>query len=310
MSKLTAALAASFVVVVVAVLAVAVLVAGTGALLQASGASDPPAANGASAGQPALPPGWEGLYQEAAAHCPGLEWSVLAAIGTIESDNGRSTLPGVHSGSNTAGAEGPLQFEPATFAAYATVGPGGATPASPYDPSDAMATAAVMLCANGAGTPSGLPVAVWNYNHDRSYVAEVLTLAVAYQDDASLTDTVVAALRFAAAQLGVPYRWGGTGPTGYDCSGLVQAAEHAAGLVFPRVAQAQYDAGPSVPPTTPIQPGDLLFFGSDTTAVEHVGIYVGAGMMIDAPHTGAVVRVDDAGWSGLVGVTRPGGGTP
>jgi hypothetical protein len=55
------------------------------------------------------------LYQQAAATCPGLPWTILAAIGTVESDNGQSDLPGVHSGANAAGAEGPMQFEPATF---------------------------------------------------------------------------------------------------------------------------------------------------------------------------------------------------
>jgi hypothetical protein len=55
------------------------------------------------------------LYQTAAVVCPGLPWTVLAAIGTVESDNGQSNLPGVHTGANAAGAEGPMQFEPATF---------------------------------------------------------------------------------------------------------------------------------------------------------------------------------------------------
>ena len=59
------------------------------------------------------------LYQAAAATCPGLPWTVLAAIGTVESDNGQSTMPGVHSGANGAGAEGPMQFLPASFAEYA-----------------------------------------------------------------------------------------------------------------------------------------------------------------------------------------------
>jgi hypothetical protein len=62
-----------------------------------------------------IPPAMLALYQQAAATCPGLPWTVLAAIGTIESDNGQSNLPGVHSGSNSAGAEGPMQFLPATF---------------------------------------------------------------------------------------------------------------------------------------------------------------------------------------------------
>ncbi len=54
-----------------------------------------------------------GLYQEAAATCQGLPWTILAAIGTVESDNGQSSLPGVHGGANAAGAEGPMQFAPA-----------------------------------------------------------------------------------------------------------------------------------------------------------------------------------------------------
>ncbi len=73
---------------------------------------EPSASPAATAG---IPPAMLTLYQQAAATCPGLPWTVLAAIGTVESDNGRSTLPGVHSGANAAGAEGPMQFEPATF---------------------------------------------------------------------------------------------------------------------------------------------------------------------------------------------------
>lgn len=64
----------------------------------------------------AIPPAMLTLYQEAATTCPGLPWTVLAAIGTVESDNWQSELPGVHGGANSAGAEGPMQFEPATFA--------------------------------------------------------------------------------------------------------------------------------------------------------------------------------------------------
>ena len=54
-------------------------------------------------------------------------------------------------------------------------------------------------------------------------------------------------------------------------------------------------------------PGDLVFFGSGPTGVDHVGLYVGGGEMIDAPHTGALVRFDPAGRSDLVGATRPAG---
>ena len=95
------------------------------------------------------------LYEEAAPTCIGLPWTVLAAIGTVESDNGQSDLPGVHSGANPAGAEGPMQFEPATFAAYDTpVPPGGAKPPSPYDPTDA-----VFAAARGSSAPTVPPAA-------------------------------------------------------------------------------------------------------------------------------------------------------
>ena len=70
-----------------------------------------------------IPPDYLIWYMDAAQTCPGLPWSVLAGIGKVESDNGQSTAPGVHCGANFAGAEGPMQFEPATFAEYASPAP-------------------------------------------------------------------------------------------------------------------------------------------------------------------------------------------
>ena len=89
-----------------------------------------------------------------------------------------------------------------------------------------------------------------------------------------------------------------------------------AGVTIPRVAQAQYDAGPPVPDGQPLEPGDLVFFGTDTSNVDHVGIVVsGAGEMVDAPHTGAEVRQEPFpttpgaafGLLTYLGATRPAG---
>ena len=117
----------------------------------------------------------------AARTCPGLRWEVLAGIGTIESDNGRSDARGVHHGKNHKGAEGPMQFEPATFAEYAVRADRSAR-LSPYDPQDAIFTAARMLCADGAsgGSARGLRGAIFAYNHARWYVRAVLSLAARY----------------------------------------------------------------------------------------------------------------------------------
>ena len=291
-------------------LSVALLVLGA-AVLAAAVSGAPPDEGTVSAAVvsdrgTALPPAWAALERAAAATCPGLPWSVLAAIGTVESDSGRSTAPGVASGANAAGAEGPMQFEPATFAAHATVGPGGASPPDPYDPVDAVYTAAALLCADGGGSPSGLRGAVLAYNHSTTYADTVLTLSLALAEDPGADGTVVAALSFAAGQLGTPYLWGGDGPGGFDCSGLSRAAFAAAGVSLPRVAEDQFTSGPPVPDGEPVRPGDLVYFGSGPHGVDHVGIYVGAGLMLDAPHTGAVVRIEPASWSGMVGATRPG----
>jgi len=133
-----------------------------------------------------IPADYLALYQQAAPTCPSLSWTVLAAIGTIESGNGTSTAPGVHSGANYAGAEGPMQFEPATFAEYANpVPPGGANPPSPYDPTDAIYAAARLLCANGARNNTNLSGAIYAYNHADWYVTEVLNLAARYAASAN-----------------------------------------------------------------------------------------------------------------------------
>ncbi len=128
--------------------------------------------------RPVLPSGHatmsKALYVAAAATCPGLPWSVLAAIGGIESDHGADA------GVSSAGAEGPMQFLPATFAEVATDGDGDGK-ALIDDPADAVYSAAKLLCRDGvADGQAGLRTAVFDYNHAGWYVDAVLELAAIY----------------------------------------------------------------------------------------------------------------------------------
>jgi cell wall-associated NlpC family hydrolase len=105
---------------------------------------------------------------------------------------------------------------------------------------------------------------------------------------------VVTAIDYAAAQLGKPYVWGGTGPAGYDCSGLVMMAYRAAGIDLPRTTYQQVYAGTPVYSAAGLEPGDLLFVpGSDGTAEHpgHVGMYIGSGLVIQAPQTGENIKI-------------------
>jgi len=109
-----------------------------------------------------------------------------------------------------------------------------------------------------------------------------------------------AALAFAFAQVGKPYRFGGAGPATFDCSGLTMRAFAAAGISLAHSAAAQQREGVKVS-LSALQPGDLVFWGRPAY---HVGIYVGSGNVLDAPHTGTDVQVQ-AIWGSPSGAVRP-----
>ncbi|MFJ3923778.1 NlpC/P60 family protein [Streptomyces sp. NPDC090022] len=110
-----------------------------------------------------------------------------------------------------------------------------------------------------------------------------------------------AAVMAARAAVGRPYIWGSTGPSGFDCSGLMVWSYRQAGVSLPRTSQAQRFAGRQVP-LSEARPGDLVTYRSDAS---HVGMYVGNGQVVHAPYPGARVRYDPVGMMPVSSVTRP-----
>jgi cell wall-associated NlpC family hydrolase len=193
--------------------------------------------------------------------------------------------------------------------------------------------------------------AIFSYNHADWYVQEVLNWASTYATGgftvasvtpnngaglaeaaaaAKCTSTVLAgfvapnttvaiAVSYAENQLGKPYLWGGTGPTAFDCSGLVMMAYRAAGVNIARTSQDQWKTLPHVP-ADQVQPGDLVFFkGADgtPTAPGHVGLVVSKNTMIEAYAVGTPIRISTfglptsaPGLTKVIGFARPFGPVP
>ena len=114
----------------------------------------------------------------------------------------------------------------------------------------------------------------------------------------------------ALAQLGSPYVWGAEGPATFDCSGLTSFAYAAAGITIPRVSRAQFAAYAGLRPVDSphLVPGDQVFFADNPGnpgTIHHVGMYIGKGLMVEAPHTGAVVRTSSIWRPSYAGAVRP-----
>ncbi|NRQ34910.1 hydrolase [Nonomuraea sp. NN258] len=268
----------------------------------------------------------------------GVQWTILAAVGKRETDHGRSNLPGVKTGTNYAGAAGPMQFLISTwggkaqipvdsrFNGYASDGDGDGI-GDVYNPADAILGAARMLKRNGA--PENVRQALFVYNRAWWYVDQVEEIARKYaksgavevppqaQEECDLplveaapSEVVAKILEYALAQRGKPYLWGGTGPDAYDCSGVIYAAYRAAGLSIPRTTFLQWPFGVKVLAGQE-QPGDLVFFnaGPGTSADNpgHVGLVVSKGKMLEARCRlcGPIKVTSYQARDKIVGFTRP-----
>ena len=259
-----------------------------------------------------IPPDYLELYKKFGKKI-GVQWNILAAVGKRETDHGRSNMAGVKSGTNYAGAAGPMQFLISTwggkaqiamsskFSGYASDGNGDGV-GDVYNPADAILGAAKMLKRNGA--PEKVRQALFIYNRAWWYVDQVEQIAKGYaksgdvevppQADDACDDPLVAAapsdvvakiLEFALAQRGKPYLWGGTGPDAFDCSGIIYAAYRAAGLLIPRTTFGQWPFGVKISQGDE-QAGDLVFFnagpGTGPDSPGHVGMIVSKGKMVEA----------------------------
>ena len=275
-----------------------------------------------------VPAAYAPLIEKAATTCSILSAPLLAAQFYQESGFNPNAV-------SDTGAMGITQFEPYTWSSWASPNDGDGKE-NPYNPADEIPAAARYDCAlakqvaNVPGDAVGNMLAAYNagpgavlsaqgiphISQTQDYVKNIEALEKAF---ASPTTTVAAssvavqAIKFAYERLGTPYLYGGTGTAAengeFDCSGLTQAAYASAGVTLPRVAAEQWYSGVHVP-RDQLQPGDLVFFATnvnDPSTIEHVGIYVGGGAMIDSPHTGSVIRFDpiDGFNPAYIGAVRP-----
>ena len=274
----------------------------------------------------AIPPAALGVYARAATACPGLSWTILAAVGTVESANGTADLPGVTSGHNLREPKVRCSFSPLrSTSSTGRFHPEVSNHRAPMTSSGTEAyTAAprMLLFAMVPVATATLGQALFDYNHSGSYVAKVLSVALSYGFDAGSVRAGGIGARVGGPYLHVGCRsarriggevrrpaWDSTARAWFRPPGGSPGSAFRA--LF---AAAQMAAGPAVASGEPLAPGDLVFFGPGVGDVTHVGMVVDpAGVMVDAPHTGASVRVEPfptavgASWGSdlFLGATRP-----
>ncbi|MEZ0064894.1 cell wall-associated NlpC family hydrolase [Streptacidiphilus sp. MAP12-20] len=310
----------------VAAAVVGLFVAFVAAVMLTAGSINQAAAQGTLSLAPGtVPTAYAGLIQQWGNLCPELTPPLLAA--QLYQESGFSPTA-----QSPVGAQGIAQFMPGTWKIYG-IDPTHTHTPSPWNPADAIPSAAsydCQLAKDTAGVPGDKqsnmlaaynagPYAVISAGgvppiaETQHYVANIKKLALSFTAATTVgfSSQAAGAIYYAQSKLGTPYLWGGEGlaSQGYrfDCSGLTQQAYASVGIALPRVAADQWYAGPH-PSRSQLQPGDLVFFSHDPhdpAQIHHVGIYVGGGYMINAPHTGAVIRFDSIDSEGdYFGATR------
>jgi cell wall-associated NlpC family hydrolase len=152
----------------------------------------------------------------------------------------------------------------------------------------------------------------WTVDHVAQPVSPHRSGAPRHLASAAGAPMAARAVAYARSQLGKPYQWGAEGPGSFDCSGLAWAAWRHAGLGWERMTAAgQWQAlHAHEVARSALRPGDLVFFAwrlGDWRSIHHVGLYVGRGLMVEAPRTGADIRVSSINRGGWFGAARPGG---
>ena len=306
---------------------VALLVVGT--YVAASGLGGAAGGGTVNLAKGTVPAAYASLVQKWGNLCPALNPALLAAQLYQES----GWKPRAQSG---AAAQGIAQFIPGTWDTHG-IDANNDGKRDVWDPEDAIPSAASYDCKlakyvkDAPGDKTDNMLAAYNagsyavikyggvppYSETKNYVSTIRKMEQSFASKkggkVNPSEQSAGAIYYAQEKLGTPYLWGGDGTAQdggkFDCSGLTKAAYKSVGIDLPRVANDQWNSGPH-PKRDDLLPGDLVFFGTDLDdprSIDHVGIYVGGGHMIDAPYTGAKIRFDPIDSPNYFGATRPTG---